>query len=56
MLTSTGFLLNLGILHDALQELSDLSLQLQNRDISLTSAHTKIERTIRVIDSIVEIQ
>jgi len=56
MLTSNEFILNLGILLDALNELSDLSLQLQNRDLSLVSAHILIERTIRVIDSMVEIQ
>lgn len=56
MLTSNEFILNLGILLDALHELSDLSLQLQNRDLSLASAHTIIERTIRVIDSMVETQ
>jgi len=54
MLTSNEFILNLGILLDALHELSDLSCQLQNRDLSLASAHTVIERTIRVIDSMVE--
>jgi len=53
---SNEFLLNLGILHDAFHELSDLSLQLQNRNLSLASALAIIERTIRVIDSIVETQ
>ncbi|KAL4121579.1 hypothetical protein QTP88_014066 [Uroleucon formosanum] len=56
MLTFNEFILHLGILLDALQELSDLSLQLQNRDLSLASVHTIIERTIRVIDSIFETQ
>jgi len=56
MLTSSEFILNLGILLDALHELFDLSFQLQNRDLSLASAHTITERTIRVIDSMVETQ
>jgi hypothetical protein len=54
MLTSKDFVLNLGILYDALQELSDLSLQLQKRDLGLAAAHTLIERTIRILDSMIE--
>lgn len=56
MLTSNEFILNLGMLYDALYRLFDLSLQLQNRNLSLGSAHTIIERTFRVIDSMVETQ
>lgn len=42
MLASIEFIVNLGILHYALHELSNLSLQLQNRDLSLASVHTII--------------
>lgn len=44
-------MINLGVMHDSLSELAELSLQLQNRNISLWNANTCIERTIRVLDS-----
>ncbi|KAL4108076.1 hypothetical protein QTP88_018331 [Uroleucon formosanum] len=50
-LKSIEFVHNLGILFDALTELSDLSIQLQKRDLSLMAAHKLIERTISVLES-----
>ncbi|CAI6372214.1 unnamed protein product [Macrosiphum euphorbiae] len=44
MLTSKVFVFNLGMLYDVLNELSDLSLQLQKRDLGLAKAHNKIDR------------
>jgi len=41
-------------MYDALSELADLSLQLQNRNISLSVANNYIERAIRVFDSMSE--
>ncbi|XP_050066439.1 uncharacterized protein LOC126555582 isoform X3 [Aphis gossypii] len=41
----------IGVMHDGLSEFSTLSLQLQNRSISLWNANTCIERTIRVLNS-----
>lgn len=41
-------------MYDALSELADLSLQLQNRNISLSVANNYIERAICVFDSISE--
>lgn len=54
MLTSNNFVLNMGILYDALHELSDLSLQLQKRDLGLATAHTLVGRTVRVLESMIE--
>lgn len=51
-LKSIEFIHKLGILFDALTELSDLSLKLQKRDLSLVAAHKLIEKTIRVLESI----
>ena len=50
-LKSIEFVHNLGILYDALTELSDLSIDLQKRDQSFVNAHKSIERTIRVLNS-----
>lgn len=44
-ITSAGFVLNLGLLYDALTELSDLSLELQKRCIKLPEAHYLIRFT-----------
>ena len=49
-ITSTAFVLDLALLCDALQELSELSLDLQNRDISLMSANQKIENVVQIFD------
>ncbi|KAL4104043.1 hypothetical protein QTP88_019356 [Uroleucon formosanum] len=50
--TINEFVHNLDILFDALTELSDLSIQLQKRDLSLMAAHKLIERTISILESI----
>lgn len=42
-ITSVEFILDLGLFCDALQELSELSLDLQERDIDMYKAHCKIE-------------
>jgi len=55
MLTSKDFVFHLGMLYDVLNELSDLSLQLQKRDLGLAKAHTMIDRTVRILDSMIEI-
>ena len=43
--------MNLGIMCDALTELSELSLHLQKRDMTLPDANSAIERKIRVLES-----
>ena len=53
-LTSKAFLHNLGIMFDALTELSDLSWQLQKRDMTFARAHRLIDRHIRVIESMAD--
>ncbi|KAL4121433.1 hypothetical protein QTP88_013947 [Uroleucon formosanum] len=55
MLTSKDFVFNIGMLYDVLNELSDLSLQLQKRELGLAKAHTMIDRTVRILDSMIEI-
>lgn len=42
-------------MYDGLSELADLSLQLQERSISLSGANRAIERTIRIFDSMANI-
>jgi hypothetical protein len=42
-ITSVEFVLDLGLMCDALQELSELSLDLQHRDIDLYKADKKIK-------------
>lgn len=44
----------LGIMYDALTELADLSLLLQDRCLSLSEANSCIDRTIRIFDSMAE--
>jgi hypothetical protein len=41
-ITSVEFILDLGLICDALQELSEVSLDLQERNIDLHKAHSKI--------------
>lgn len=43
-LSAEIFLLSLGLMFDALQELSELSLRLQNRNIEIFTAHHEIVR------------
>ncbi|XP_031349437.1 E3 SUMO-protein ligase KIAA1586-like [Photinus pyralis] len=53
-LTETGFVYNLGLLYDALSELSYLSLELQKRNKTLPEAHALITRQIRVVESMID--
>lgn len=55
ILTSNNFVHNLGVLYDALIELSDLSIQLQKRDMTLPAAYKSVQRTIRVLESMASI-
>lgn len=50
-MSSTSFVLNLGLLYDVLRELGDLSLDLQKRDSNLVSADKAIRRYISVLIS-----
>jgi hypothetical protein len=50
-ISSHAFVNNLGIMCDALQELSELSVELQKRDITIISAHKTICREIRVLEA-----
>jgi hypothetical protein len=47
-ITSVEFILDLGLMCDALQELSELSSDLQERNIDLHKAHRKIECLVDV--------
>jgi hypothetical protein len=49
-ITSVEFVLDLGLMCDALQELSELSLELQKRNINLYSANNKIKRLAQVFE------
>lgn len=51
MLSSVQFLENLGVMYDALNELTGLSLELQKRNTSLEEAQNAIKRTIKVFES-----
>lgn len=53
-LSSYAFVNNLGIMCDALQELSELSLEIQKRESSIISVHKAICRQIRVFEAIAE--
>jgi hypothetical protein len=53
-LTSYVFLKNLAVMHDVLKELSNLSLSLQKRDLSLNHAFKLIETYITRIESLKE--
>ena len=48
-ITSTEFLLDLGLMCDALQELSELSLDLQNRNMDLYKANKKIKMLVQFL-------
>ena len=50
-ISSHAFVNNLGIMCDALQELSELSVELQKLDITIISAHKTICREIRVLEA-----
>ena len=48
--TFTEFLLDLGLMCDALQELSELSLDLQDRNMDLYKANKKIKMLVQVFE------
>ena len=50
-LGSIEFLLDLALMYDVLNEISNLSLQLQRQNITLTEADRNVKRTIRVLSS-----
>ncbi|XP_078542378.1 E3 SUMO-protein ligase KIAA1586-like [Lissotriton helveticus] len=47
-LTSYSFIRDLGVMCDALQELKDLSLSLQKRDITIVNAHRLLVSQVRI--------
>lgn len=53
VLTSVSFVFNLGVMYDALTELSDLSRMLQKRDMTLPEAEKLLVRETRVFESMV---
>ncbi|KAL1249596.1 hypothetical protein QQF64_020601 [Cirrhinus molitorella] len=50
-LSSYSFVQNLGLMYDALQELSELSLELQKQDCTIIAAHRAICREARVFEA-----
>uniref|UniRef100_A0A3P8S0K5 HAT C-terminal dimerisation domain-containing protein n=1 Tax=Amphiprion percula TaxID=161767 RepID=A0A3P8S0K5_AMPPE len=54
ILTSVSFVVNLGVMFDALTELSDLSRMLQRRDMTLDHADWLLARQIRVFESMIK--
>jgi hypothetical protein len=46
--TSTEFILDLGLMCDALQEFSELILELQDRNINLYQADVKVRALVRI--------
>jgi hypothetical protein len=55
LLTSTQFVMNMGTMYDALRELSELSLELQKREMTLPDANSAISRKIKVLKSVCSI-
>ena len=53
VLTSMPFVFNLGVMYDALTELSDMSRMLQKRDMTLPEADKLLTRQIRVFESMI---
>jgi hypothetical protein len=51
---SNEFVKDLGLMHDVLEELTNLSLQLQERFCTVTRADKLIKRTIRVVRTLKE--
>ena len=49
-ITSTEFLLDLGLMCDTIQELSELSLDLQDRNMDLYKANKKIKMLVQVFE------
>lgn len=48
---SVEFLQDLALMYDVLEELSSLSLQLQERNVTVTQADKLIKRTVRIIET-----
>ena len=46
-----NFVSNLALMYDALEELSELSMELQKRDVTLSAAHRAVSRQIMVFDA-----
>jgi hypothetical protein len=53
-LSSTTFVHNLALMYDALEELADLSLQLQKSSLNLIQAHSDVTLLIKVFENRVE--
>lgn len=53
-MSSVDFVVNLGVMYDALEELACLSKDLQERNISLLRAHNLVKRQVRVFSSMVD--
>lgn len=53
-ISSKEFLLDLALMHDCLAELAELSLELQQREMTIPKAHKQLSRTIRVLASFKE--
>ena len=53
-LRTNEFVLNLGIMRDALEELADVSWQLQKAGMTIARAHTLVNRQVRVFRSMVD--
>jgi RNAse (barnase) inhibitor barstar len=51
---SVEFVKDLGLMHDVLEELTNLPLQLQERFCTITRADKLIKRTIRVVGTLEE--
>jgi hypothetical protein len=51
-LSTFTFVHNLAVMYDGLQELADLSLSLQRRDMSIPEAHKLINRELLVLESL----
>jgi hypothetical protein len=49
-ITSTEFILELGLMCDALQELSELSLELQDRNINPYQADVKVRDLVQIFE------
>jgi hypothetical protein len=47
-ITSTEFILDLGLMCDVLQELSELSLELQDRNINLYQTDVKVRDLVQI--------
>jgi hypothetical protein len=47
-ITSTEFILDLGLMFDALQELSELNLELQDRNINLYQVDVKVRALVQI--------